>query len=266
MSHANGICAARCMAQLAAMCAGRISRTQAVCPGSNSEGVFFLRWGTILAGSGFSGTPLGPNCSRCMSSHLFDPLLEKPGALDVRSIEASPLGTFERLDSRDQTENYCQDNSTQETGDENGATAGRVENDFTASSLLRWVRLLRRWGGLGWAFSHHEIPPHVKAQCPQSFRRLVPKTASEAKRKASCRHSEKTRLPKEQELGNPICSFVVFIPGTRQRPANGPGVPRWDRHFQGATQSGSLGWNSFFAGRLCSCADGPGNVRALWQK
>jgi hypothetical protein len=44
------------------------SRTQVVWPGSKSEGVFFLRCGTIFAGSGFPGTPRGPNCSRCMSS------------------------------------------------------------------------------------------------------------------------------------------------------------------------------------------------------
>jgi hypothetical protein len=38
------------------------SRTQAVWPGSKSGGVFFLRCGTIFAGSGFPGTPRGPNC------------------------------------------------------------------------------------------------------------------------------------------------------------------------------------------------------------
>jgi len=151
--------------------------------------------------------------------HLLDPLLEKPGALDVRSFEVTPPGTSERSDSRDQTEDYCQDNSTHETGDENGATAGRVENDFTASSLLRWVRLLRRWGGLGWAFSHHETPPQVKAQCPQSFRRLVPETAGEAKRKASCRHSEKTRLPKGTRAGK----SNLLIRRVHSRDATTPG-------------------------------------------
>jgi len=43
--------------------------------------------------------------------------------------------------------------------------------------------------------------------------------------------SEKTNWPKEQELGNPNYSFVVFIPGTRQCPADGPGALRWGRHF-----------------------------------
>jgi|SRR4051794_22699127 hypothetical protein len=43
---------------------GYFPEAQAVCPGSKSEGVFFLRCGTIFAGSGFPGTPRGPSCSR----------------------------------------------------------------------------------------------------------------------------------------------------------------------------------------------------------
>src|SRR5437762_6201789 len=47
---------------------GYFQGPHAVCPGSKSEGVFFLRCGTIFVGSGFPGTPRGPNCSRWMSS------------------------------------------------------------------------------------------------------------------------------------------------------------------------------------------------------
>ena len=74
------------------------------------------------------------------------------------------------LDSRGQAEDYYQDNRTQKTGDENGSTAGRIENDFTASGLFRRIRLLRRGRGLGRTFSHHETPPRIKAQPAQSFR------------------------------------------------------------------------------------------------
>src|SRR3954454_17175543 len=59
---------------------------QAVCPGSTSEGVFFLRWGTIFVGSGFPGTPLGPNCSRWISSSDF---LGPPSSTCLRTLTLS---------------------------------------------------------------------------------------------------------------------------------------------------------------------------------
>jgi hypothetical protein len=37
---------------------------------------------------------------------------------------------------------------SEETGDENGKSAGFIKDDFAASSLLGWVRFLQRRGGL----------------------------------------------------------------------------------------------------------------------
>src|SRR4051812_41153560 len=57
--------------------------------------------------------------------HLLDPLLGEPRRPIVDRSSRHPQ--CRQLASRDQTKNYCHDNRTQKTGDENGTTTGRVE-------------------------------------------------------------------------------------------------------------------------------------------